>query len=109
MTILMTRVCMSPAFTGPVMAAATAAGAAAGHAAAIPVASAFAVVVASNTAANFSVMGALAGIMFVNILQQRGMKAFSYWQFTKLMVPSGLLSTVFALVVLGAEFVTWRL
>jgi Na+/H+ antiporter NhaD/arsenite permease-like protein len=107
MTILMTRVCMSPAFTQPLAAAAAAAGT--GHAAAVPVASALAVVVASNTAANFSIMGALAGIMFVNILRQRGMKHFSYLTFSKLMLPAGVLSTVLALVVLGAEFVTWRL
>lgn len=106
MTILMTRVCMSPAFT-KALGAAAAAGA--GHAAAVPLASAFAVVIASNTAANFSVMGALAGIMFCNILQQRGMKDLTYLRFTKLMVPAGITSTVMALVILGAEFVTWKL
>lgn len=94
MTILMTRVCMSPAFTQALSKPAAAA-------------SAFAVVVASNTAANFSVMGALAGIMFVNILQQRGMKALGYVRFSRLMLPAGMASTVAALVVLGGEFVTW--
>lgn len=107
MTILMTRVCMAPAFTQPLIATAAAAGT--GHAAAVPLASAFAVVVASNTAANFSVMGALAGIMFVNILQQRGLDSLGYVQFSRLMLPAGIISTVMALVVLGAEFVTWNL
>jgi Na+/H+ antiporter NhaD/arsenite permease-like protein len=97
MTILMTRVCMSPAFTAPLAAAGGG----------VPLASAFAVVVASNTAANFSVMGALAGIMFCNILAQRGMTGLSYLRFSKLMVPAGVASTLLALVVLGAEFATW--
>lgn len=102
MTILMTRVCMSPAFLAPLAAAS-----AGQHAAAVPLASAFAVVVASNTAANFSIMGALAGIMFVNILKQRGFQVSS-WSFTKLMVPAGVSSTLFALLILGAELVTWN-
>lgn len=101
MTILMTRVLMSPSFTAPLAAAATA------QADGVALASAFAVVVASNTAANFSVMGALAGIMFCNILAQRGMTGLSYLRFSKLMVPAGVASTLMALVVLGAEFVTW--
>jgi Na+/H+ antiporter NhaD/arsenite permease-like protein len=108
MTILMTRVCMSPAFTKGLAAAVVAAGGSSSHAAAVPLASAFAVVIASNTAANFSVMGALAGIMFVNILQQRGMSDLGYLRFSKLMVPAGITSTLVALVVLGAEFVTWK-
>lgn len=108
MTILMTRVCMSPAFTKGLTAAVAAAGGSSTHAAAVPLASAFAVVIASNTAANFSVMGALAGIMFVNILQQRG-SDLGYLRFSKLMVPAGITSTLVALVVLGAEFVTWKL
>eukprot|EP00878_Enallax_costatus_P013275 GHUV01013878.1.p1 GENE.GHUV01013878.1~~GHUV01013878.1.p1 ORF type:complete len:209 (+),score=50.32 GHUV01013878.1:35-628(+) len=102
MTILMTRVTMSPAF----IAAATA-GATGVMIDRIPKAAALAVVIASNVAANYTVMGALAGIMYVNILQRKGMKDFSYVTFSRMMLPSGVLSTVVALVVLGAQYVTW--
>lgn len=74
----------------------------------MPVASAFAVVVASNVAANYTVMGALAGIMFVNILQRKGLKRVGYATFSKLMLPAGVASTVVALAILGAEFAAWH-
>lgn len=100
MTILMTRVTMSPLFT----AAATASGVMVTR---VPQAAALAVVIASNVAANYTVMGALAGIMFVNILQRKGLKGVNYVTFSRLMLPAGVMSTVVALVVLGAEYVTW--
>jgi hypothetical protein len=93
-TILLTRVIMSPAFaavsgpTGP--------------------AAAFAVVVASNTSANFSVMGALAGLLFVRILQARGCHSITYVRFSLLLAPAGLVSTLGALTVLALEFGAWN-
>jgi hypothetical protein len=132
MTILMTRVCMSPVFA---QAAAAAAGIQAGSSltsssssssssadlsgptsmasmadgsSRVPVGAAFAVVIASNVAANFTVMGALAGIMFVNILQRKGLRTVNYATFSRLMLPSGLVSAVLALSILGAELVLWQ-
>jgi Na+/H+ antiporter NhaD/arsenite permease-like protein len=104
MTILMTRVCMSPAFiAASASAGSNAADGTTGTHTGPPLASALSVVVASNVAANFTVMGALAGIMFLSILQSRGMKRIGYLQFTKLMLPAGVASTIMALLVLGAE------
>jgi len=102
MTILLTRACLTPAF---------AAAAAAGGAVAPAVAkrnlqaALFAVVVGSNTAACFSVIGALAGIMWVAILRdkRRGLRV-PYLRFSALMLPAGLAATVAALVVLMVEF-----
>eukprot|EP00775_Hariotina_reticulata_P007983 gene7983-8181_t len=104
MTILMTRVCMSPAFlAASADAGSHAADGTPGSRSGAPFASALSVVVASNVAANFTVMGALAGIMFLNILKSRGMNRIGYLQFTKLMLPAGVASTVMALLLLGAE------
>uniref|UniRef100_A0A383W390 Citrate transporter-like domain-containing protein n=1 Tax=Tetradesmus obliquus TaxID=3088 RepID=A0A383W390_TETOB len=131
MTILMTRVCMSPVFAQAAAAAAAGAPAAGGlissgsssnadlssptsmasmadGSSRVPVGAAFAVVIASNVAANFTVMGALAGIMFVNILQRKGLRTVNYATFSRLMLPSGLVSAVLALAILGAELVLWQ-
>jgi Na+/H+ antiporter NhaD/arsenite permease-like protein len=74
----------------------------------VPIGAAFAVVIASNVAANFTVMGALAGIMFVNILQRKGLRSVNYATFSRLMLPSGVVSAVLALAILGAELVLWH-
>jgi Na+/H+ antiporter NhaD/arsenite permease-like protein len=74
----------------------------------VPIGAAFAVVIASNVAANFTVMGALAGIMFVNILRRKGLRSVNYATFTRLMLPSGIVSAVLALAILGAELVLWQ-
>jgi Na+/H+ antiporter NhaD/arsenite permease-like protein len=131
MTILMTRVCMSPVFAQAAAAAAMTPGvqpdngfssssSVAGFAtptsmasmadggSRVPVGAAFAVVIASNVAANFTVMGALAGIMFVNILQRKGLHSVNYATFSKLMLPSGVVSAVLALTILGAELTLWQ-
>ncbi|KAF6265031.1 hypothetical protein COO60DRAFT_1480323 [Scenedesmus sp. NREL 46B-D3] len=128
MTILMTRVCMSPAFAQAAAAAAGSSGQAGGSSSSssadlaapssmanmvdgssrVPIGAAFAVVIASNVAANFTVMGALAGIMFVNILQRKGLRAVNYATFSRLMLPSGVASAVLALAILGAELVLWH-
>ncbi|WIA38186.1 hypothetical protein OEZ86_001535 [Tetradesmus obliquus] len=131
MTILMTRVCMSPVFAQAAAAAAAGAPAAGGlissgsssnadlssptsmasmadGSSRVPIGAAFAVVIASNVAANFTVMGALAGIMFVNILQRKGLRTVNYATFSRLMLPSGLVSAVLALAILGAELVLWQ-
>eukprot|EP00879_Flechtneria_rotunda_P007887 GHRR01008264.1.p2 GENE.GHRR01008264.1~~GHRR01008264.1.p2 ORF type:complete len:550 (+),score=214.94 GHRR01008264.1:975-2624(+) len=100
MTILMTRVCMSHVFVQAASSAAT-------TSSKVPLAAAFAVVIASNVAANYTVMGALAGIMWINILKRQGVKGVGYVLFSKLMLPAGVVSTVVALVVLGAELVMW--
>jgi Na+/H+ antiporter NhaD/arsenite permease-like protein len=100
MTILLTRACMTKAFA----AAASAGGAtppALAHRALQ--AALFAVVVGSNTAACFSVIGALAGIMWVAICRARGLDV-SYARFTALMAPAGAAATAAALLVLTAEF-----
>jgi Na+/H+ antiporter NhaD/arsenite permease-like protein len=100
MTILLTRACLSPAFK----AAATAGGAVAPAVARRNLQAAlFAVVVGSNTAACFTVIGALAGIMWVAIVRQRGLKV-GYLKFSSLMLPAGLAATVAALAVLTCEF-----
>ena len=100
MTILLTRACLTPAF------AAAASGGSAAAAAGVRRnlrAALFAVVVGSNTAACFSVIGALAGIMWVAIIRQRGVKV-SYLRFSALMLPAGVAATVAALLVLWLEF-----
>jgi Na+/H+ antiporter NhaD/arsenite permease-like protein len=99
MTILLTRACMTQAF-----AAAAAAGGATPPAAARRAlqAALFAVVVGSNTAACFSVIGALAGIMWVAICGARGLPV-SYPRFSTLMAPAGAAATAAALLVLTAE------
>lgn len=91
MTILMTRVCLNPKFVAAV-----------GNARNVE-ASLFAVVVGSNLAANFTLIGALAGMMWANILAQRGLH-IGYVQFARLTLPAGVLCTAVCLVVLGLEF-----
>ncbi|GBF94835.1 hypothetical protein Rsub_08007 [Raphidocelis subcapitata] len=98
-TIALTRACLTPSFA----AAAASAGAAPAAARRRLQAALFAVVVGSNTAACFSVIGALAGIMWVSIARSRGL-AVSYPRFTRLMLPAGAAATVAALLVLTAEF-----
>jgi Na+/H+ antiporter NhaD/arsenite permease-like protein len=131
MTILMTRVCMSPVFT---QAAAAATSGQAGSSltsssssispaalsapismvsmsdggSRVPIGAAFAVVIASNVAANFTVIGALAGIMFVNILQRKGLRTVNFATFSRLMLPSGVVGAAVALAILGAELVLWQ-
>jgi Na+/H+ antiporter NhaD/arsenite permease-like protein len=101
MTILLTRACMSPAFAAAASAAGAVAPAAVRH---NLQAALFAVVVGSNTAACFTVIGSLAGIMWVAIIKQRGLRT-TYVQFTRLMLPAGVASTAAALLVLWCEFV----
>jgi Na+/H+ antiporter NhaD/arsenite permease-like protein len=98
-TIALTRACLTPSFA----AAAAARGAAPAAARRSLQAALFAVVVGSNTAACFSVIGALAGIMWVSIARSRGV-AVSYPRFTRLMLPSGVAATAAALLVLTLEF-----
>ena len=93
MTILMTRVMMSQGFLEAV--------ASVKH----QQAASFAVVVGSNLGANFTLIGALAGIMWVSILERQGAEGVSYIRFLQLMSPSGLCCTIVALVILYAEFV----
>ncbi|KIZ02603.1 hypothetical protein MNEG_5352 [Monoraphidium neglectum] len=100
MTILLTRACMSPAFAAAASAAGAVAPAAVRH---NLQAALFAVVVGSNTAACFTVIGSLAGIMWVAIIKQRGLRT-TYVQFTRLMLPAGVASTAAALLVLWCEF-----
>lgn len=98
MTILLTRACMTPAFA----AAAAAAGASPAAASRNLQAALFAIVVGSNTAACFSVIGSLAGIMWVAILRVRGVHV-SNAKFSVLMLPAGVAATVAALLVLWCE------
>ncbi|KAF8062069.1 HCF173 [Scenedesmus sp. PABB004] len=84
-TILLTRVTLSAAFVR---------GAAAPRA---PLAAGLAVVVASNTAANFTVMGSLAGVMFIHILRRHGVPGVGHAAFTRLMAPSGAAAAAAAL------------
>lgn len=90
MTILMARVMLNPLFA-----------AAAGGCSVTMQASSFAVVVASNVAANFTLIGALAGIMWANILQARGLRV-GYVRFFALMAPLGLISAAASLAALAA-------
>jgi arsenical pump membrane protein len=94
MTILATRVTLSPRF------AAAAGGAAARQA------SSCAIVVGSNVAANFTLIGALAGIMWSNILAQHGERV-GYLRFVRLLAPLGVTAAVAALVMLGVEYAAW--
>lgn len=100
MTILMTRVVMSDAFAAGIAASGSASGG--GGVELLVLASALAVVVASNVAACFTVNGALAGIMWQDILVRHG-HVVSYVRFTRLMGPAGLAAFGGALLVLGAQ------
>jgi hypothetical protein len=91
MTILMTRVLLSGAYEEGVPDARVRQGAA------------FALVVASNLAANFTLLGSLAGIMWVTILRRQGLPGFGYLQFLRLMAPVGVACSVATLLVLWAE------
>lgn len=53
--------------------------------------------------ANFTLIGALAGIMWVTIIRDRGV-TMNYLQFFKLVWMSGVASTIASLFILWAEF-----
>lgn len=53
--------------------------------------------------ANFTLIGALAGIMWVTIIRDRGV-TMNYLQFCKLVWMSGVASTIASLFILWAEF-----
>lgn len=90
MTILMTRVCMSEQLKEQVSEEKIRA-------------ALFSVVAASNLGANFTVIGALAGVMWKDILSKRGIRV-GYGRFARLVVPSGLVTSALALLVLGIQF-----
>jgi Na+/H+ antiporter NhaD/arsenite permease-like protein len=91
MTILMTRVLLSGTYEEGVPDPRVRQGAA------------FALVVASNLAANFTLLGSLAGIMWVSILRRQGLPGFGYLQFLRLMAPVGLACSAATLLVLWAQ------
>jgi Na+/H+ antiporter NhaD/arsenite permease-like protein len=95
MTILMTKVMMGKGFLQAVASVK------------VQQAAAFAVVIGSNLGANFTLIGALAGIMWVSILKRQGAEGVSYLRFLQLMSPSGVCCTIVSLVILYAEFVVF--
>eukprot|EP00198_Chlamydomonas_reinhardtii_P005436 XP_001694772.1 predicted protein [Chlamydomonas reinhardtii] len=91
MTILLTRVLLSEQFTSRVGYGNT-------H-----MASLFALVLASNIGAVFTLIGALAGILWSNILGLHGLRC-SYLRFLRVCFPVGFASLVAGLAVLWFEF-----
>lgn len=89
MTILMTRVCLSSAFSNVVSSKSL-------------LGALFSVVAASNLGANVSMIGALAGIMWASILRKKGLHV-SYLEFTQVVSPPGIVCIVVAVLVLWAE------
>ncbi|KAG2453996.1 hypothetical protein HYH02_001039 [Chlamydomonas schloesseri] len=91
MTILLTRVLLSEQFTSRVGYGNT-------H-----LASLFSLVLASNIGAVFTLIGALAGILWSNILGLHGLRC-SYLRFARVCCPVGLAALVAGLAVLWFEF-----
>jgi Na+/H+ antiporter NhaD/arsenite permease-like protein len=133
MTVLFTRALLSPGGGGFVagVGVAAGAGAGAGSADAALRAALFATVIASNVGANFTLVGALAGVMFADIVKRKEREAagllgggggagagkggaaaaagaattvdVSYWGFFRMLAPGGAASLVAALGVMMAQ------
>ncbi|GLC51916.1 hypothetical protein PLESTB_000562700 [Pleodorina starrii] len=91
MTILLTRIALDVRYTAHVGHGNT-------HKAAL-----FALVLASNIGAVFTLIGALAGILWSNIMGIHGLKV-SYTHFARVCCPVGFVSLVAALLVIWFEF-----
>lgn len=59
--------------------------------------------IGSNVGANFTIIGALAGIMWASLLRERGLEV-GYLRFAKEVMPAGAACAAAGLLVLWAEF-----
>jgi Na+/H+ antiporter NhaD/arsenite permease-like protein len=94
LTILLTRVCLNSNYTSRVPSPL------------VQQASLFALVIASNVGAMFTIIGALAGIMWANIIRSKGV-VMTYTMFSKLALLSGFVGAAVSLFALWFEYAVY--